>query len=398
MANITEDANLSAEQRLTKARLWIISNPEWRYMASIVTLGKVTVTSDPDNPTARTDGLDEEYNREFIMGLTREQIRFLVLHENFHKMFRHMHVWIELFKKDANIANIACDAVINNQYLIGRPDLKFIEGGVDMPEYADPGVWNTRKVFEDLLKNANPNSKQQSSLDQHDWEKAQQRGEAETKAIEQQIDSAIRQAAMAGYLDANTPRGVQEMLVPEVDWRTLLAEFVKSRCAGNDKQSWRRPHKNYLPYDLYIPTPYSEALGKVLIAVDTSGSIGDEMLSVFLGHAQHLCNEVQPDGVDIVWWGTNVVGVDSFKREAVGELAKAVNPRGGGGTEPACITRWLDKQKDPNYICAIVLTDGEFYNGNVGNWGDLPVLWLVVNNRDVGNIPVGVTVKVKELR
>lgn len=387
---------LTAEQLISKTKVAIMNDDQWKWMAGIVMLGSSgIVDGDHKVQTAATDGLNELYHRDFIEGLTLPQIKFIVLHENFHKMFRHLFVWQSLWKESPELANIACDAVINTQYLYGKPGIDFVEGGVYMPQYSDADVWNVKAVYDDLKKSAK--EMPASGHDTHDWEEADQVSEEDAKDIEVQVDNAIRQAALAGNIGANMPRGVTQMLVPEVDWKTMLAEFFKSACAGNDKQTWRRPHRTYVAYDLYIPAPYSEAIGRVLIAGDTSGSVTDDMLSVFTGHMQQLVNETQPNGVDIAWWGSKVVGVDSFERGAMDSLASAVRPVGGGGTSPSCITDWMKEEKKDDYVCAIVITDGEFYGDSVGDWGDLPVLWLVVNSRPVPNIPVGQTVQVSTL-
>ena len=288
-----------------------------------------------------------------------------------------------------------CDAVINNQYLIGQKGIAFIDGGVDMPKYKDKDVWNAKKIFDDLKQNGGV-PQGQDSLDTHEWEKARDATPEEVARVEKQIDTALRQAALAGNISGGMPRHIKEMLVPKLDWRQLLSEFLKTVTSGNDKQTWRKPHRTYVPYGFYMPAPYSESVGRILIAGDTSGSIGDAMLGKFLGHMQTLCNEVSPDGVDIAWWGSSVVGVDTFERGALGDLANAVKPIGGGGTTPACITDWMKKNKK-DYICTIVITDGEFYGDDIGDWGDMPVLWLVINMHDVANIPVGITVKVAEM-
>jgi predicted metal-dependent peptidase len=386
---------LTAEQLISKTKVAIMNDDQWKWMAGIVMMGSSgIVDGDHKVQTAATDGLNELYHRDFIEGLTLPQIKFIVLHENFHKMFRHLFVWQSLWKQSPELANIACDAVINTQYLYGKPGIEFVEGGVYMPQYSDADVWNVKAVFDDLVKNAT--EVPQSGHDDHDWEEADQISEEEAKDIEVQVDNALRQAALAGSIGASMPRSVSAMLVPEVDWKTLLAEFFKSACAGNDKQTWRRPHRTYVAYDLYIPAPYSESIGRVLIAGDTSGSIDDDLLSTFMGYMQQLANETQPNGIDIAWWGSKVVGVDSFERGAMDALASAVKPVGGGGTSPSCITDWIKENKN-EYVCAIVITDGEFYGDSVGDWGDLPVLWLVVNSRPVPNIPVGQTVQVSTL-
>jgi predicted metal-dependent peptidase len=390
------DDELNAEQLISKTKVAIMNDDAWKWMAGIVMMGTTSfVDGEHKVQTAATDGLNEVYHRDFIEGLTLPQIKFIVLHENFHKMFRHLFVWQSLWKENPDLANIACDAVINTQYLYGKQGIDFVKGGIYMPEYKDADVWNVKAVFDDLKKKAS--EVPYTGHDEHEWEEAEQVSEAEAKDIEVQVDNALRQAALAGNIGASMPRGVTEMLVPEVDWKSLLAEFFKSACSGSDKQTWRRPHKTYVAYDLYIPAPYSENIGRVLIAGDTSGSIDDRMLSVILGYMQQLVNETQPNGVDIAWWGSKVVGVDSFERGAMDSLVNAVKPVGGGGTSPSCITDWVKKENKDDYVCAVVITDGEFYGDSVGDWGDLPVLWLVVNPRPVPNIPVGQTVQVKDV-
>jgi predicted metal-dependent peptidase len=392
---------LNAEQMISKAKVSIMNGDEWKWMAGIVMMGSSSIVDqDHECKTAATDGLNEVYSREFVEGLSMPQVMFIVLHENFHKMFRHLFVWQNLWKENPMLANVACDAVINTQYLNGKAGIDFVEGGILMPEYADVDKWNVKAVYDDLMSKAkqSPQSQPKQGHDEHDWAEAQAVSAQDAKVIEKTVDNALRQAALAGNIGANMPRTIKEMLVPEVDWRSYVAEFVKSVCSGADKQTWRRPHRTYVAYDLYVPAPYSESIGRILIAGDTSGSIGDNALSCFLGHMQQLCNEVQPSGVDIAWWGSSVVGVDSFERGDLGVLANAVKPIGGGGTTPSCITDWIDTEKKrDDYVCAVVITDGEFYDTNVGNWDGIPVLWLVINNRVTPPIPVGTTINLKEM-
>lgn len=396
---------LSAEQMVSKAKVALMSDPDWKWLASILMLGNLEFVdgADAQVPTAATDGLNEIYNRDFLAKLTPNQVKFVVLHENMHKVFRHLYVWQTLFEENPMLANIACDAVINTQYLYGKQGLDMVPDSVHIPKYEDKSKWNAKAIFDDLkqsLKDPKPKSRIGSGgtgHDSHQWEKAKSVSTEEAKEIEKQVDAALRQAAIAGDLSKNMPREVKDMLVPSVDWRNLLSEFVKASATGEDKRTWRKPHKTYLAYDLYIPAPYSENVGRILVANDTSGSIDDDMLSVIMGHVQVLCDEVNPDGLDIVWWDTEVRGVDSFERGALDGLASKVKPRGGGGTTPACITDWMSKEYRNECVCAIVVTDGEFYGDSVGEWGDVPVIWLVINPYREPNISVGTTIHVREL-
>jgi predicted metal-dependent peptidase len=50
--------------------------------------------------------------------------------------------------------------------------------------------------------------------------------------------------------------------------------FIMSSTRGNDEYTWRKFNKRQVANDLYLPSIYNETLGEVVIAIDTSGSIG----------------------------------------------------------------------------------------------------------------------------
>ena len=102
---------LTTEQRLSKAVVDIMGNPKYVALAGILMIGERTVSD--DIPTACTDGVNEIYGREFTDSLTDAQLRFVVLHENYHKLYRHLITWRHLYDEDPQLANIACDYVIN---------------------------------------------------------------------------------------------------------------------------------------------------------------------------------------------------------------------------------------------------------------------------------------------
>lgn len=384
--------NLTALQQIQKAKVWLMRSEDFKWMSGIICYGGVEIVSGNHIiPTAATDGRNEIYNEDFLKGLSKENIRFLVAHEAYHKLLRHMTVYRLLWKKDPDLANTACDIVINTQLLAGIEGIEFIKTGIHRPEYADKMVWNTRRIFDDLIKNGEDG---EGGHDSHLWEAAEEMGEEEEKAIGQEIDKILRQAAGCGALKEGVPREVTEALVPVIDWREHLTEFVKAMCFGFDHQTWRRPHRTYLAHDLYMPSPYSEKIERILIAVDTSGSIGGQALAVFIGFMQQLIDELNPNGVDIIYWGTEVVGVDSFEAGGI-QLASSVKPVGGGGTTPTCIPEWIRGSKR-EYAACVVVTDGEFEG--VGDWTGLPpVCWLVVNDGASADIPVGKVIKVKEV-
>ena len=99
------------ERRLSKVKISIMRNPKFALWSGLMTVGKTRI--DDNVPTACTNGRDELYGREFVKRLDDRELAFVVLHETLHKAFRHLTTWRKLFEEDKQLANMACDYVIN---------------------------------------------------------------------------------------------------------------------------------------------------------------------------------------------------------------------------------------------------------------------------------------------
>ena len=106
-------SKLSAEQRIERTHVQLMKHKNFCLFSGLFMVGKVSV--DDAIPTACTNGVDVKYGRAFIETLTDKALAFVILHENMHKAYRHLVVWEGLHKKNAQLANAACDYVINLQ-------------------------------------------------------------------------------------------------------------------------------------------------------------------------------------------------------------------------------------------------------------------------------------------
>lgn len=385
---------LPAEKIISWAKSAIVADSkymkDWAWIFPVVMLGDTIFTD--KIATAATDGLNVMYNPEYIKTLgSKEEAVAVVLHENIHKIRRHMLIYKNFFKIDQMRTNIAMDVIINNQDLHQKNGVKLGKGWVDFPKYTDSSVWTFKRIYDDLTDDDVAKYSGSEGVDVHDFNGLDGLSEEEIKEIEKKIDMAIRQASMTQA--SGMPREIQELTVPDVNWQDALSEFVKVHASGKDKQTWRRPHRSYMSYNLYLPDNYSEQIGGILWCMDTSGSIDNEFLSQFMSHGNNLIKEVNPKFVDVIYWGSSVVGHDELLPE-YSDIFREVRPKDGGGTTPSVCADWLNKQKGKkDYVCAVVFTDGEFYGDGVGKW-DIPVLWIVVNTT-APSIPVGQTIHVK---
>jgi predicted metal-dependent peptidase len=131
-----------------------------------------------------------------------------------------------------------------------------------------------------------------------------------------------------------------------------LREFVASN-AKND-YSWARPNRRFLAQGLYLPGLHSEELGDVVLAIDTSGSIGEQVLGLFAAEANAILGSYDCS-VTVLYHDTEVQKVQTW-HSADGPLV--LEPVGGGGTSHACVFDWII-QTGISPACVICLTDLE---------------------------------------
>jgi len=393
--------NLTPDQRMQKAVIDIMANPKYTALAGVLMIGSRRVETDPAKcPTAYTNGKDEVYGADFIADLNDRQLRFLVLHEVYHKLYRHLTTWQHLYKENAQLANMACDYVINCKLVDDNKDnFATMDGKLEIGCFdAKYRGWDSAQVFNDL-KNNPPQGNgggQGNGFDEHGWGEAQDMTAEEQRELAREIDEAIRQGALAaGKLGNGADRDMVALLQPQVDWREVLRDFVQTTCQGNDYSTWRRPNRRYIGAGVYMPSGISEQIGEIVVAIDTSGSIGARELGAFLAEIKSVADTVHPEAIRILYWDTEVAGDERYEGAECDNIVQSTKPKGGGGTDVRCVPQYIqDKQIKAQAV--IVLTDGYLFGG----WGEWhhPVLWTVLDNeRAVPDVGKTVHIKSREL-
>jgi predicted metal-dependent peptidase len=395
--------NLTPEQRVQKAVIDIMANPKYTALAGVLMIGSRRVETDPKRcPTAYTNGKDEVYGADFIADMNDRQLRFLVLHEVYHKLYRHLTTWRHLYKENAQLANMACDYVINikltddNKDNFATMDGKLTIGCLNT-KYRG---WDSAQVFNDLKQNPPQGNGggqgQGQGFDEHGWGEAQEMTAEEQRELAREIDEAIRQGALAaGKLGNGADRDMVELLQPQVDWREVLRDFVQTTCQGNDYSTWRRPNRRYIGAGVYMPSGISEQIGEIVVAIDTSGSIRPRDLAAFLAEIKSVADTVHPEAIRILYWDTSVRGDERYEGAEADNIVQSTKPKGGGGTMVECVPEYIAK-KQIKAQAVIVLTDG-YLGGSWGQWHH-PVLWTVLDNeRAVPDVGKTVHIKSREL-
>jgi len=383
---------LTVEQLIQKDHVALMKDPKYCLYSGIIMIGRTEVKDDVQ--TACTDGRNTYYGRDYMAKLASSKRKGVILHENLHKAFRHTTVWKHLFKENQTMANMACDYVINlmimdgDNNFVSLPDGALLDHkykGLDagtvyrmIKEEAKGGTVHVKRVGDQEGKDV-PVIEVSNELDEHDWESADGMTNEEKEALAKDVDQALRQGAiLAGKMSANVPREIGELLQAKVDWREAMREFVTSFCMDKDESTWRRPSRRWIGQDVYMPSMIGESVGRIVIGIDMSGSIGDEEVGQFLGEVKKICETVKPEGIDLLYWDTRVCQHEKYEQDQLDNLIASTKPRGGGGTDPQCIVNYMDKKKI-KAECAVILTDGY-----VSSWGEgwsCPTLWGITTDQ-----------------
>lgn len=362
---------LTQQDRVTKSHIAIMRSKEFCMFSGVLSIGSLQFTD--KIPTACTNGRDVMYNPEFIETLSDKELNFVVLHEAIHKAYQHLNMWKKLFKEDAQLTNMAADYVVNNAIQEADPHNNL----TSMPESAlfDKQYSNmtTKQIF-DLLKEQGAD--REEGHDTHDFAGAEELSQEEVKATAEQIDQALRQGEiLRSKMGGNTNRAFQELRAPKVDWREQLREFVSTICNNKEVSTWKRPHRRFIGQDVYMPSMTGESVGKIVIGVDTSGSIGDTELNMFLSEVQGICKEVKPSSVELVYWTHQIDAHETYDRHELDSLVDSTKPSGGGGTTVGCLNQYIqDERLEPEAV--VILTDGYVETDWGGAWQH-PTLWAI---------------------
>ena len=389
---------LTTEQRVKKAHITMMKHPETALYSGVFMMGDTEVTD--ERITAYTDGVNKKYGRGFMDALTDEEVNALVLHENLHIVFRHLLHNRDLFEENRALANMAADYVVND-VIASLKDSRLCrlpKGALWDAKYHN---WNMREVYYDLRREEEEKKRKgkgggdgengnggdsipgedgtQYKFDEHDTDAQSPRNAEDVKAQDTRVDRALREGALlAGRLGAKIPRSIADLLDPAVRWQDELREFLAATMRGREEMTWQKFNRRMLPNDIYLPSVINETVGEIVVAIDTSGSIGSQELTEFATELTAICDSTAPERVRVLWWDTMVHAQQIFEGDYNG-IASMLKPVGGGGTIVTCVPEYI-KTHNIKAECVVVFTDG--YVGEGFNWDvSMPTLWLVTRNK-----------------
>jgi predicted metal-dependent peptidase len=240
--------------------------------------------------------------------LTQPEHRLgVVKHEMLHLVFRHLFVREPAL--DPLLLNIAFDLVVNQYidrsqlptdsiFLESFADLGLLEGQtwfyyyqkIEQLRQEKGGAPSGRSAGE-TLQNIRSDS---HGLERHQpWRTLRTRSEMDNAILDTHLDSLLRAAHQRTGASAwgSLPAGVQEAMSafifqPQsvVNWRTVLRSFATSARSTRLRNTLRRPSRRFGT----TPGIRVSRRQRILVALDTSGSVGQAEFQLFFNELRYL--------------------------------------------------------------------------------------------------------------
>lgn len=397
--------HLTPDQRLVRARTQLLLNHPF-----FGTLAIRLKLVPGDLPTMATDGRRIVYNPQFVQQLKPAELEGVLAHEVMHCALAHH---CRRGNRNPKVWNQAADYAVNPLLLAAGMTLP--AGVLVNPEFANVSA---EEIYARLSQESAGSSPEQpptapspnggASPGAPRSEATEVGADASQPGIGEVLDAvdedgkpathasverqqrewaiaaeqAIRTAQACGREPAGIERILKEARESAVDWRSVLRDFIAATRPSDYR--WSPPNRRFVSRGLYLPSVERSGAGEMVIAVDTSGSIGPTELEQFAGEINAIAIDVEPERVHVIYCDAAVQSVEEFLQ---GDPI-VLHPAGGGGTDFRPAFQWVEE----NGIapkCLIYLTDlcCRSYPDAV----DYPVLWVTDSHHTA---PIGDTIRI----
>lgn len=416
-----EISNEKARQyinRLLLARMRILCNHGFYGLL----LMHMIYSIDEGCETAYTDGERIAFSPTFLEELSDKELDFVMMHEILHVVLQHC---LRVENKNDEQYNIAADIVINSTIMHENDDkassIALSKYGVSMhlaPDGKEGYLYTAEEVYEMLQSkrkysdsgNLKSNNSGNGSSENGRAKKEQQSKENMDKPVTKrwddhsqwgkyEKDSELRDVWVKNFAECceaikvrdfsnnrgTLPMFAQRMLEklkkPQTDWRTILNDFIQEEICD---YSFSPPDRRFQDSPFFLPDfnemGKNDEVNDILFFIDTSGSISDNDMTTAYSEIKGAID--QYDGKLKGWLGFFDAAIIEPKPFSSFEEFIDIKPAGGGGTNFQIIFKYVNqymKEKKPN--CIIILTDGyaPFPKEELAN--DIPVLWLINNEK-----------------
>lgn len=301
-------------------------------------------------------------NKEFWDSLSDEAELGLLQHELGHILFQHLTMWDDFPNKKH--LNIAQDAEVNSYIDVLPPNPILAEN------YGLPSTMGTKFYYENIPEDKDDEN---DTLDSHDWQDFRNLSDSEKTLVQNQINHIAKQTAETVMKsNGHIPAGLQEYINGLFKQREAVFNWKGyfRRVVGNSIKSYIKSTR-YRPSFRFKGQPghVLKFKPKVLVAIDTSGSVSNNELQDFFTEVEYLYKSGV--GVDVIEFDADI----QKKFPYTGKKTE-IEICGRGGTDVTTTYEYYINHKE--YSTLVVFTDGYLGVDHLSRTRN--VIWVITSD------------------
>lgn len=375
---------------LDEAIMYLIQNKPF-YAHLVMGMRKEFTDRVPTAGVNITDKVNLLINPNFWKSMNAIEQAAILEHECLHVVMNH-------FKRREHrkprLYNIAADMAIN-EYIKGLPreinvldkqgkpvlDKKTgqpLKGKTIFPaDYKLPSRQTSEFYYEELQKQQKEKQDQgepeyqpgQDTIDDHDcWDESIDNDEVIEEKIKNLVKPAMEEARKAGNMPSEITKLIERLFHKPKDWRKDLQKFAAKNVEVIGDTSRKVRNRRY---GIIFPGYIKKEKLKLVVAVDTSGSVSQEEQTQFMAEI----HKIYQQGATIYVMEADAAVHNVYEYDP----KKPVKFKGGGGTAFGPV---FEKANELNPDGLIYMTDGDDW-GTEAKKPSYPVMWALLKGRDV---------------
>ena len=366
--------HISSKISQAKAKL-LIDYPYFGTLAS-----KLEVVLNDDLEAFKSDGKKLEYSSDFLKNAELSELEFILANGAMHSVLAHD---IRKNNRSGWLWQMATDMAINDM---------LVENGLDMPygaQYRErfKGMY-AEEIYAEL-KNDISESNEGSQVNEleefssepnsdKELQENQTKQEIQEEILQEQLlaqeaISLLASEFKKGEIPQTIDRFFKLDFISNIDWRDELKSAIDR--FHKDDYTLLPPNKKFLHMGIYLPSNVSQTF-RLVIAVDSSGSIDDELLNQFLSEVNFLMSLIQNYQIELLVCDEQIRSHETFYS---GDTL-ACGIEGGTGTDFRPVFEFIEnKFNDVKLLLYFTDLDGRFPSSKP----NFEVKWISQNRCEI---------------
>lgn len=332
-------------QKLSQAKAKLLV--DYPYFGTIAS--KLELVVNDDIQAFKSDGKKLQYSDSFLEDSTLEELEFVLANGAMHSVLAHDN---RQNNRSGWLWQMATDMAINDM---------LVENGLDMPygaQYRErfKGMYAEEiyaELKDDILREDDNleyeaddvgDVESKNDDDKKEQEKSQTAEQIQEEVLQEQLlaeeaISLLTSEYQKGELPQTIDRFFKLDFIGKIDWRDELKSAIDR--FHKDDYILIPPNKKFLHMGIYLPSSVSQTF-RLVIAVDSSGSIDEDLLNQFLSEVNFLMSLIQNYQIELLVCDEKI---QSHKTFYSGDSLEC-NVKGGMGTDFRPVFEFIENKFD----------------------------------------------------